>query len=81
MNKHKKKLLKKAGFVLWKKEPWKPEGHVVDWSSNYDQEVSDLIDLVVDKCLNEIMNTYNSQVESMQLLDARKRIMKKFYGE
>lgn len=31
--------LKASGFVLWEGETWKPEGQVVDWSSDYDKEL------------------------------------------
>jgi hypothetical protein len=35
MNERIKELAKQSGFVLWSDEEWKPEGAVVDWSSNY----------------------------------------------
>lgn len=32
-------ILKSDGFCLWEDEDWKPEGQVVDWSSDYDKEL------------------------------------------
>lgn len=51
MNKHlANSLIKQAGFVFWQDEPWQPEAAVVDWSSNYDRELLELIQLVVRRC-------------------------------
>jgi hypothetical protein len=38
------KLLEDSGFILWGDEAWKPEGAVVDWATNYDNEIEKLID-------------------------------------
>ena len=43
-------LIKQAGFVLWQDEAYRPPGALVDWSSNYDQEVLELVRLVVQQC-------------------------------
>ena len=40
-------LLKEADFCLWEDEPWKPEGAVVDWASNYDKEIAKFAELIV----------------------------------
>ena len=40
-------LLKQADFCLWEDEPWKPEGAVVDWASNYDEEIVKFAELIV----------------------------------
>jgi hypothetical protein len=34
-----KELAEKAGFALWGDESWKPEGAVIDWSCNNDEEL------------------------------------------
>lgn len=43
-------LVKKSGFHLWENEPWKPEGAVVDWSCNYDDELDKLTRLIILEC-------------------------------
>ena len=45
-----KQLAKQAGFVLWRDENWKPEGQVVDWSSDYDKELKKFAELIVTEC-------------------------------
>ena len=50
MNDHVKQLAEQAGFVLWANEEWKPEGQVVDWSSNYDVELEKFAELIVREC-------------------------------
>lgn len=37
------KMLKKAGFCLWGKEPWRPNGVWVDWADNYDDAMVRLL--------------------------------------
>ena len=41
----------KADFVLWEDCLWAPPGAVVDWASDYDKEVSELVRLVVQTCI------------------------------
>ena len=43
--------LVKAGFVLWEDCLWAPPDAVVDWASDYDHEVAELVRLVVQTCL------------------------------
>ena len=45
-----KELAEQAGFVMWADEPWKPEGQVVDWSNNYDNELAKFAELIVKEC-------------------------------
>jgi len=40
-------LMKEANFCLWGDESWKPEGAVVDWASNYDEEIIKFAELIV----------------------------------
>jgi hypothetical protein len=55
MNKHIKDLAQKAGFVLWdENEYWKPKGAVIDWASEYDNELTHLVELIVRECIDKI---------------------------
>lgn len=40
-------LLKQSDFCLWEDESWKPDGAVVDWASNYDEEIVKFAELIV----------------------------------
>ena len=50
MNERFKELAEQAGFVMWADESWKPEGAVIDWSSNYDNELAKFAELIVLEC-------------------------------
>lgn len=50
MNKRIKKLAKRAGFVMWDNEPWKPMGGVIDWSSDYDEALEKYTELLLKTC-------------------------------
>jgi len=41
-------LIERAGFILWSDEEYATG--VVDWSSNYDDEIYNLIDIVINEC-------------------------------
>ena len=45
-----KELAEQAGFVMWADESWKPEGQVVDWSFDYDNELAKFAELIVREC-------------------------------
>jgi hypothetical protein len=51
MNEKIKELAEKAGFLLWEDEPWKPEGAIVDWGSQYDGELEKFAELIINECL------------------------------
>lgn len=44
--------MKKAGFILWDKESWKPAGAVVDWSCDYDRDMKKFVELLVEDIAN-----------------------------
>jgi hypothetical protein len=46
MNERTRKLAKKAGFVFWQNEEWKPSGEIIDWSCCYDNELEKFAKLV-----------------------------------
>lgn len=50
MNEKFKLLAEKSGFLLWEDEPWKPEGAIVDWSSQYDGELERFAEMIVKEC-------------------------------
>ena len=51
MNEKFKLLAEKSGFLLWENEPWKPEGAIVDWGSQYDGELEKFAELIINECL------------------------------
>jgi hypothetical protein len=44
-----KELAKKAGFCMWENESWKPAGAVIDWYSEYDEDLVKFYHLVKEK--------------------------------
>ena len=46
MSERTKELAEQAGFECWKDEPYRPEGQVIDWASNYDEELEKFAELV-----------------------------------
>jgi len=56
MNERIKKLAQESGFVFWGNEAWGPgEGHI-DWSCDYDKELTKFVELIVNECA-EIADT------------------------
>lgn len=49
MNQELREIAKEAGFVLWEDELWKPEGAVIDWSSNYDKELEKFAQILMER--------------------------------
>ena len=47
MNENFKKLAEEAGFCFWEDESWQPEGQLIDWSCNYEEEFKKFGELVV----------------------------------
>lgn len=43
MNEKIKTMLEQAGFCVWEDEPYRPKGALVDWSSDYTDELNDFI--------------------------------------
>lgn len=43
-------LARRADFCFWDGEHWGPEVEAIDWSSDYDEELVKLVDLVVREC-------------------------------
>jgi hypothetical protein len=49
MNDKSLKMLRKAGFIFWAGEPWRPQNAVIDWATEYDKEVDKLMKSVEKK--------------------------------
>ena len=45
MNDYGRQLCDKAGFILWGNESWGPGPGNIDWATNYDKEISKLVEL------------------------------------
>jgi len=56
MKKKIKKLAKKAGFVIWDDSSWGPGKGNIDWSCDYDKELTKFVELIVNECA-EIADT------------------------
>ena len=59
MNDQIKQLAEEAGFLLWEDEPWKPEGAIIDWSSNYDSVLETYTELIVRECAELVKDRLN----------------------
>ena len=51
MNPKVKLLAEQAGFMFWENEPWRPDNVIIDWSSNYDNELQEFVKLIVQECI------------------------------
>jgi len=51
MKKKIKKLAKKAGFVIWDDSSWGPGKGNIDWSCDYDKELTKFTQLIVKDCM------------------------------
>lgn len=70
MNERIKELAEQAGFSLWTNEAWKPNGAIVDWSSNYDDVLDRYTELIVRECVKVM---YDNAIERKVGLDIDKR--------
>lgn len=48
MNPKVKLLAEQAGFMFWENEPWRPGNDIIDWSSNYDNELQKFSELIIE---------------------------------
>lgn len=56
MNERVRELIDQAGFEFWEDETWKPEGAIVDWSNNYDNDLEKFAELIVRECALQVDN-------------------------
>jgi len=54
MNERIRKIAERAGFILWSDELYKPQGQVIDWSSDYDKDLEKFALLIVRECVEVI---------------------------
>ena len=52
---------------MWADESWKPEGAIIDWSSNYDKELERFAELIVRECIDE-------SFEPLEIIDSERKI-------
>jgi hypothetical protein len=64
MNKKTKKLLRKAGFIFWSNEPWRPAGAKIDWSCDYNREMKRFVKLLV----NDMADNFAHNDEIRELI-------------
>jgi hypothetical protein len=57
MNEQIKKTAQEAGFVFWEDEDWNRE-EIIDWASNYDQEIVKYTELILRKSLVDFYHRY-----------------------
>jgi hypothetical protein len=58
-------LARQADFVFWDGETWAPELQAIDWSSDYDDQVVELVKLVVLECRQFVGDNNSVQVKKM----------------
>ncbi len=84
MNERIKELAKQTGFILWADEDWKPEGETIDWSTNYDNELVKLVELIVRECNQAVLEVplyykdYRDQIERAVIHDCARAVLEKF---
>ena len=62
MNEKFLQLAKQAGFVIWSDEDWKPKGAVIDWSSDYDEDLEKFAELIVSECAKRSAELGQSEI-------------------
>ena len=53
MNDTIKDIARQAGFCFWGDEAWRPPGAVIDWASNYDEELKAYTNLLIKYICNK----------------------------
>jgi hypothetical protein len=72
MNENVLQLAEEAGFCFWGDESWRPNGAIIDWSTDYDQTLADYTKLIIKKCL-ELM-------DDTSYLDVAEGNIKEYFG-
>lgn len=71
MNDRLKKLAEKAGFEFWGEEPWRPKNQMIDWSSDYDNELDKFSKLIIQDVAKWLKaNSIGGEIQSIELLKA-----------
>lgn len=84
MNERIEKLASKAGFNFWGGEHWKPQGAVIDWSCNYDNELENFAQLIAVHCISLIRESMSDSersdlVYNAMLVDVISKINNEFF--
>ena len=85
MNEQIQELAKRAGFIFWEDEPWKPDGAIIDWAAQYDKEIETFSNLMVQRFLDLIGDQiislgYLEDDAGKETLYDFKEVVKKYFG-
>ena len=69
MNNRIEKLAKRAGFVFWKNESYKPNGQIVDWSCDYDNSIEKFAESIINECAIIANRAENTETEVRCMYD------------
>jgi hypothetical protein len=61
-----KELAEEAGFAMWGKEKYKPDGAVVDWACEYDDELVRFYSLVRKQAVKDVIDSLMFQHEQVK---------------
>ena len=61
-----KELVKEAGFCMWGDEKYKPDGAVVDWACEYDDELVRFYRLVRKQAVKDVIDSLMFQHEQVK---------------
>lgn len=76
MNQHYRRILNESGFVLWADEEWKPVDAIVDWSTDYDNELCVYSDFLVKECATLIQDMIDKRIPASEY----PRLLKEHFG-
>ena len=85
MNELIRELAEQAEFVMWADESWKPEGAIIDWSSdyNYNNELAKFAELIVRETIMEMatqMDGFGDDQSNNPVWYKSEKAVKKHFG-
>ena len=83
MNERVKELAEQAGFVMWADESWKPEGAIIDWSSDYNNELAKFAELIVRETIKQMaiqMDEFGDDQSNNPVWYKSEKAVKKYFG-
>ena len=77
-----RKLAERSGFILWQDESWNP-GSVVDWSSDYDDDLQRFYDNLVGEAIEVLQRRFMGDLnrEEQEVRRCIEDLKKHFEGE
>jgi hypothetical protein len=66
MNQHYRRIANDSGFVFWDDEEWKPADAIVDWSTDYDHELSVYSNNLVSECASLIQDMVDKRIPASE---------------